>query len=118
MKGDFIVALTPHRKIDTAGARLESAQNDAVEKDRQLRIAKPDHVRERVPLDWAESFGSQGFCMMLIADRTNDPALAANAVEQIEAAYETVRDGQTPWAAYYAKLLPLARKTRDRLNGK
>jgi hypothetical protein len=56
--------------------------------------------------------------MMLIADRTNDPALAANAVEQIEAAYETVRDGQTPWAAYYAKLLPLARKTRDRLNGK
>jgi tetratricopeptide (TPR) repeat protein len=77
-----------------------------------------ERTRERLPLDWAESFGSQGFCMMLIADRTNDPALAANAVEQIEAAYETVRDGQTPWAAYYAKLLPLARKTRDRLNGK
>ena len=38
--------------------------------------------------------------MILIADRTNDGALAETAVLQIETAYETLRaGGQQQWAA-------------------
>ncbi len=43
--------------------------------------------------DWAASFGNQGVALMLIADRTNDAALAETAVQQIETAYETERSG-------------------------
>ena len=42
--------------------------------------------RERVPLDWAASFGRQGVAFMLIADRTNDAVVAETALRQIEAA--------------------------------
>jgi hypothetical protein len=57
--------------------------------------------------------------MILIADRTNDAALAETAVTQIETAYETLRDGgQAPWAAYYQEQLPNAQAIRDRLKGR
>ena len=44
--------------------------------------AMEEHTRERAPLDWAASFGSQGVAMMLIADRTNDAAMAETAVRK------------------------------------
>ena len=57
--------------------------------------------------------------MMLIADRANDGALAETAVQQIEAAYETLRDGgQEQWAAVLAAQLTKAQAIRDRLKGK
>ena len=57
--------------------------------------------------------------MMLIADRTNGGALAETAVKQIEAAYETLREGgQQQWAAFYERQLPKAQAIHDRLKGK
>ena len=35
------------------------------------RAALEEYTPERVPLDWAGSFGNQGVAMMLIADRTD-----------------------------------------------
>ena len=76
-------------------------------------------TRERAPLDWAASLGGQGAAMILIADRTNDGALAATGVTQIELAYGTLRDGgQQAWAAVLEAQLPKARAIRDRLKAK
>ena len=57
--------------------------------------------------------------MMLIADRTNDSALAVTALQQIQTAYETERSGgQAAWAAFYQRQLSKAQAIRDRLKGK
>jgi hypothetical protein len=97
---------------ESGTARLE----DAVA---AYRAALEESTRERVPLQWAASSGNQGVAMMLIADRTNDGALAETAVQQVQAAYETLRDGgHEQWAAYYQEQLPKAQAIRDRLKGK
>jgi hypothetical protein len=83
------------------------------------RAALEEGTRERVPLDWATSLGNQGLTMMVIADRTNDGALAETAFQQIQTAFDTTRDGaQAPWATYYKAQLPKAEAIRDRLKGK
>ena len=64
---------------ESGTARLEEAVA-------AYRAALEERTRERVPLDWAASFGNQGVAMMLIADRTNDGAMAETAVQQIQAA--------------------------------
>ena len=69
----------------TLGER-ESGTEKLEEAVAAYRAALEERTRDRVPLDWAESFGNQGVAMMLIADRTNDGALAETAVRQIEAA--------------------------------
>jgi hypothetical protein len=57
--------------------------------------------------------------MMLIADRTNDSVIAQTALEQIQAAFETLCDGgQQQWAAEFEAQLPKAQAIRDRLKGK
>jgi hypothetical protein len=57
--------------------------------------------------------------MILIADRTDDSALAEIAVEQIEAAHKTLREGgHQQGVAIYDAQLPKARAIRDRLKGK
>jgi hypothetical protein len=81
--------------------------------------ALEERTRERAPLDWAASFGGQGAAMMLIADRTNDAAMAETAVQQIEAAYETLRDGGDDYlSAQFQAQLTKAQAIRDRLKGK
>ena len=50
-------------------------------------------MRERVPLDWAASFGSQGVALMVVADRTNNAAIAETAGRQIQMAYEVMQSG-------------------------
>jgi hypothetical protein len=56
---------------------------------------------------------------MLIADRTNDVALAETAVKQIETAPETSRSsGDERQSGYYEDQLPKAQAIRDRLKGK
>ena len=64
--------------------------------------ALEERTRERVPLNWAMSFGNQGVAMMRLAERTKDAAMAKAAVAQISAAYETLRaGGHAPAAAYF-----------------
>ncbi len=48
---------------ESGTARLEEAVA-------AYRAALEERTRERVPLEWAASFGNQGVAMMLIADRT------------------------------------------------
>jgi hypothetical protein len=56
--------------------------------------------------------------MMIIADRTNDAALAEAAMRQIEAAYETTQSaGLEQSSAYFHEQLPTAQAIRDRLKG-
>jgi hypothetical protein len=47
------------------------------------RAALEERVRELVPLQWATSTGNQGVAMMVIANRTNDAALAEVAVRRL-----------------------------------
>ena len=57
--------------------------------------------------------------MMVIAERTNDAALAEAALGQIEEAYETTRSGgQEQWSAYFEWQLANAREISDRLGGR
>lgn len=57
--------------------------------------------------------------MSVLADRTNDGALAETAFQQIQTAYETLRSGgQGPWAAMVQEHLSEAQAIRDRLKGK
>lgn len=58
-----------------------------------FRAALVIRIREKVPLQWAESFGGEGVALMLIADRTNDPAAAAASLSQIQAASDAMRSG-------------------------
>jgi hypothetical protein len=78
--------------------------------------ALEERTRDQVPLDWAQSYGSQGVAIMVIADRTNDAAAADIAMSQIETAYETLRSGgdEGP-SAYFEAQLTKARAIRDRL---
>ena len=75
-------------KHESGTARLEEAIN-------AYREALKERSREGVPLQWAASFGNQGFAMMLLADRTNDDAMAETAFQQIQTAVETLRSGDS-----------------------
>jgi hypothetical protein len=78
------------------------------------RAALEEQARERVPLDWAASFGGQGVALMLIADRNNDTAVAEASLHQIETAYETLRSGcQLAWSAYFSEQLAKAKDPRS-----
>ncbi len=50
-------------------------------------------TRESVPLDRARSTGNQGVTLMLVAARRGDAEMAKLAVQQVEAAFATMRDG-------------------------
>jgi hypothetical protein len=77
-----------------------------------------ERTRERVPLQWATSFGNEGVALMLLAERRGDAAMAKTALSQINAAFETMRDGgNAPSAAYYERQLPRARALVARLRG-
>jgi hypothetical protein len=80
------------------------------------RNALMERTRERVPLNWGESFGQQGVTLMHLAERTKDIANAEVAFHQIEAALQKSRDGgHTPLAAYFEARLPEALRIRDAL---
>jgi hypothetical protein len=78
--------------------------------------ALTERTRERVPLDWATSFGNQGVTLMLLAQRTQDAAIAERAFRQIEATFKTTHVGEhAPKATYYEARLPGARRILDAL---
>ena len=93
-------------------ARLEEAIT-------AYRAALEEWTRDRVPLQWAMSTGNQGVALMLLGERLGDGAKARTAVQQIEVAFVTTRDGgNAPAAAYYETQLPKARALVDRLTGR
>jgi hypothetical protein len=90
------IALWTLGERENGTARLEQAVV-------AFRAALEELTRERVPLQWAASFGNQGIALMLIADRNNDAAGAGAALRQIETAYEVLRSaGQEQWSAYFS----------------
>jgi hypothetical protein len=69
-------------------------------------------TRERVPLDWANSHGSQGAVLILIAQRNENISAAKVALKQIEAAMAASRDGDHgALADYFARWLDAARRS-------
>jgi tetratricopeptide (TPR) repeat protein len=105
------IALTRLGVRESGTARLEEAVA-------AYRAALAERTRDRVPLDWAMSTGNQGVALMVLAERIGDPSKALAAVEQIEVALATMREGgHAPFAAYYEARLPLARALLDRLAG-
>jgi hypothetical protein len=102
-------ALTRLGERDSGTARLEEAVA-------AYRAALTERTRERVPLQWAISFGSQGVSLTLLAERTKNGAMAETALLQIDAALETLlAGGDAPAAAYFKAELPKARRIRDAL---
>jgi hypothetical protein len=71
-----------------------------------------------VPLDWAMSTVNQGVALLLLAERLGDATMVQTAVQQIEVALVTMRDGNAPAAAYYEAQLPKARILLDRLTSR
>ena len=83
------------------------------------RAALEELTRERVPLNWAKSFGNEGVALMLIAERTRDASKAKTAYDQIEAAAQTAREGgDEPTAAYFEAQLPKAQSLVEGLSGR
>jgi hypothetical protein len=83
------------------------------------RAALEERTRQRVPLDWAMSTGDQGIVLMLLAEPRSDVTKARSAVQQIQVAFATMRDGgNAPAAAYYEAQLPKARSLVDQLTSR
>ena len=94
---------------ESGTARLEEAVA-------AYREALQERTRERVPLDWAMTTGNQGVALMLLAERRDDAKMAKLAVQQIEAAFTTSRDGgDAPLAATFEAQLPKARALAQKL---
>ena len=105
-------ALASLGQRESGTARLEEAVT-------AHRAALEERTRERVPLDWAMSTGNQGVALMLLAERLGDVTKARSAVQQIEVAFATTRDGgNAPAAAYYEAELPKARSLLDLLTSR
>jgi tetratricopeptide (TPR) repeat protein len=82
------------------------------------REALKERTRERVPLDWAVTFGNQGVALMYLAERSGDAAMAELAHDQINTAFETMRDGGDASSAVdLERHLPKARDLVTRLRG-
>jgi tetratricopeptide (TPR) repeat protein len=106
------LALTRLGERESGTAHLEQAVA-------AFRAALAEQTRERVPLDWAGSTGNQGIALMLLADRLGDASKEQSAVQQIEVAIVTMRDGgNAPAAAYYEAQRPKAQALLDRLTSR
>jgi beta-galactosidase len=80
------------------------------------REALTERTRDRAPLDWATSFGNEGVALMLLAERRGDAAMAETAVNQIDTAFETMREsGPAQNAAEFERMLANARALVARL---
>ena len=74
-----------------------------------------ERTRERVPLDWAATTGSEGVALALIAERTADAPMAAHSVEQITTAYRVLLEaGHTQGVAYFKDQLQPSRPCETR----
>jgi hypothetical protein len=83
-----------------------------------FREALKEITRERVPLGWADSSGNEGVALMFLAERQGDAGMAETALNQINEAFETMRDsGNALRAAYFEGQLPGARAIIAKLRG-
>jgi tetratricopeptide (TPR) repeat protein len=99
-------------QLDSGTERLEKAVV-------AYRAALQERTRDRVPLQWAKSTGNHGIAMMLLAERLRDATMAQTAVEDIEAAYLTMRDaGDAPDAEELASVLRRARNLSHQLRSR
>ncbi len=90
-------------------ARLEEAVT-------AYRAALEEYTRDRVPLDWAATWGNMGEAMTVFADRSNDLAMARQALHQLEEAEAALREGgHKHFATYSADRIPRAQAVIDRL---
>ena len=107
--------------LGNALSRLGERDSGTVKLEEALaayREALKERTLERVPLQWAMSFGNQGVVLLLLAQRRGDVAMAETALSQINTAFETMRDGgDARQAAYYEERLPIARAIIARLRG-
>ena len=104
--------------LRTLGAR-ESGTGHLEEAVAAYRAALEEQTRDRVPLQWATSTGNQGVALMLLAERLGDESKARVAVQQIGAAFATIRDGGSVRATtYYKTQLTKAQQLSDRLTGR
>ena len=88
---------------ESGTARLEEAVA-------AYRAALEERTRDRVPLNWATSYGNQGVALSLLGARLGDRAKAEAGLQQIIAAFETMRDGgHAVFAKYYEAQIPIAR---------
>jgi len=95
---------------ESGTARLEEAVT-------AYRSALEEWTRTRVPLDRAMTTGNEGVVLMLIAERRKDAKTAKQALEQIEMAFATLRDGgHAAGAASFEAQLPKARALVARLS--
>ena len=112
--------------LGTALAKLGEQESGTARRTARLeeavtayRAALEEMTHERVPLQWAMSTGNQGIALMLIAERLGDVTKARSAVQQIEVAFTTTRDGgNASAAAYYEARLPRARSLLDLLTSR
>jgi hypothetical protein len=82
------------------------------------RATLEERTRERVPLNWAISHGSEGVALMQIAERRGDLSAARAALNRIEAAMNTSREGgHKPFADRYAWWLNQGEAIIRRLGG-
>ena len=104
--------------LEALGAR-ESGTAKLEEAVIAHREALKEWTREREPRGWAISLGNQGVALMLLAERRGDATMAETAFSQINAAFQTLRDGgHARNAAYYERQLPWARALVARLRGR
>ena len=74
-------------------------------------------TRERVPLDWAATSASRRR-MMVLADRTNDGALAETAFDRSRRPMRRCATAARSKGGDLEAQLPKAQAIRDRLKGK
>ena len=100
---------------------MENEKGDAAlleEAVTAYRAALTEHTQDRVPLEWAATLGNEGVALLTLAGRTNDPARARQALEQVTLAEATMRSGgHIPWAENFAGQIPAAQALVDRLSG-
>jgi len=81
------------------------------------RSALEERTRDRVPLDWARSWGNMGVVMGVLADRRSDMWLAPQAMKQIVEAETQMRaGGHVPDADYFATQIPRVQAVFNRLS--
>ena len=110
-----------HTALGTVLWHMENKKGEAVLLEAAVmayRAALTEYKQDRVPLDWANTLGNEGVALLTFAGRTDDPARARQALEQVTLAEATMRSGgHIPWAEIFARQIPAARALVDRLSG-
>ncbi len=103
-------ALSTLGERESGTARLEEAVT-------AYRAALEVQTRYRVPLNWAASWGNMGEALTVLADRTDDLAMARQALQQLQEAEAVLRDGgHENFATYSADRIPRAQAVIARLS--